>query len=190
MKDDRLWDQDYPQPEHHFDTHLMKDEYPSRTVDYFSRMFPSSEWCAINPCVRRDLIVFHLSNKGDQTMTTIPKNMPAPNVPHHDWLAGMALMDEPINMRQQRDAGGKDVRLFLVEGARRVTAALRDQIIDVVLTNIDDERVNCYQMNERAKQWWANGKEQGMTNEEILNGWQAMISLENDSKSGDAASAA
>lgn len=112
-----------------------------------------------------------------------PANLPAPNQPQEDWLAGMSVMDEPVNMRHYRDASGSDRRLWLIEASRRFTEGMRAKVLTVKLTPIESERVNCYAMAEDAKIFWQNGREEGLSNTDILNGWIAMMSVMDDTKS-------
>lgn len=131
--------------------------------------------------VVRDLFVIIHLMKGD-TMSNVPENLPAPNVPHADWVAAMSTMEVGINLKHFRDGGGSNKRLYLVEGSRRITEGLAAKLLRVEMTDIESERINCYWMTDEAKQFWQNGREQNLTNQEILDGWMAMQSLVEDMK--------
>lgn len=113
---------------------------------------------------------------------TTKNNVPAPNVDHADWLAEVAKIDGSFNLRDYKSAGGKDARLYLIEGARRISTGMQDKCLKVEMLSIDDERVNCYCLNDEAKQFWQNGFEQNMSNQQILDGWKAMQSIIEEAK--------
>lgn len=108
---------------------------------------------------------------------TTTTNIPAPNMDHSEWVAQMAKLPGSLNLRDYKAAGGKDARLFLIEGARRISTAMQDKVLKVEMNNIDDERVNCYSLTDEAKTYWKNGEEQNLSPQEILDGWKAMQSI-------------
>lgn len=113
----------------------------------------------------------------DTLMTNLPEHIPAPNVDHAEWVAKMAKLPDSLNLRDYRAAGGKDARLYLIEGARRISMGMQDKLLKVQMNNIQDERVNCYSLTDEAKAFWQNGAEQNMSPQEILDGWKAMQSI-------------
>lgn len=127
--------------------------------------------------VNRDLIVVSTLKEVNMAVRT---DLPDPTKGQAEWIAQMVRLDGLINMRDYRDYSGKDKRLWMVEGARRVSAALHAKMLEVELTPIGDDRVNCYRASDDCKSFWKNGKEQSMTDEEILNGWMAMMSMQED----------
>jgi hypothetical protein len=114
-----------------------------------------------------------------ETAMTVEKNLPDPTKGQAAWVS--AMVDSGIiNMRDYRDYSGKDKRLWMVEGARRVSAGLHSKLLEVELTAIGEERVNCFKASDDCKAFWKNGREQNMTEEQILEGWLAMMSMQED----------
>jgi hypothetical protein len=114
-----------------------------------------------------------------ETAMTVEKNLPDPTKGQAAWVSAM-VDSGVINMRDYRDYSGKDKRLWMVEGARRVSAGLHSKLLEVELTAIGDERVNCFKASDDCKAFWKNGREQNMTEEQILEGWLAMMSMQED----------
>lgn len=121
----------------------------------------------------------------DVNIKAVPENLPDPNVELADWLAALSSRDDYLNLRHYRIKGEKaKKRLWVVEASRRFSASVRAKVLKVEQIAEDDERVNCYMMNDEARLFWQNGREQGMAPQQILDGWMAIQSLEDDTKSG------
>lgn len=115
---------------------------------------------------------------------TYPKGLPDPTVAYPEFLVGlMALGDDASNLTHYRQAAGaKNMKLHIICVAQHIAEALVDEIVDVKLIKADgDERVNSYHPTEGAREFWQNGKEQGLTPEDILKGWKAMQSITKES---------
>lgn len=108
-----------------------------------------------------------------------------PNQPHADWVAEISVLENAINLRDFRDAGGKDKRVYLFEGSRRLSEALHSKLLDVNLQKIGDANINHYKMTDEARAFWKNGREEGHSNQQILEGWNALVSMMDDTKSKD-----
>lgn len=113
-----------------------------------------------------------------------PKNLPNPTLPRAEWTASIIGLGEAVNLRHHRDASGRDRKLWLIEGARQLVTAIHSRILKVELSIIDGERVNCYTPHEDAIEFWKNGKEQNLSDDQILEGWVALQSILRDGKEG------
>lgn len=129
--------------------------------------------------VRWDLVII-VNMKGDYDMSG--KVIPKPNVEHCDWLNEMSVIPNKINLRDYRDHSGPDARIWLMEGANRITEAMKTGILSAELETINDQKVNCFGMTPDAKRWWKNGKKQGMSPQEVLDGWVAMQTMSDELK--------
>lgn len=111
------------------------------------------------------------------------KIIPDPTVGFPAWASAMSTCPNNINLRDYRDYAGKgDKRLWLMEGARHITAGMKQRILTAELVSINDEKVNCFQMGDAAKEFWKNGREQNMTEQQIIDGWEGMMSIKDDTK--------
>ncbi len=122
-------------------------------------------------------------------MTTAPKNLPVPTLSRADWAAAVSEMTEPFSLRHIRDMDAKKFRLHLIEAGRQITFGLKERIIEAHLLSDSGERVNHYIVTDQARTYWQNGREQGLSNEKILDGWRAMQSILEDIEEGKAAAA-
>lgn len=149
--------------------YLNKGVVPKQTVSLFS----------LSPMVRWDLVVV-FNQKGDYDMSG--KVIPKPTVEHYDWMAAMAINPNKVNLRDYRDHGGPDARIWLMDGARRITEGMKSGAMFAEMEVIDGQNVNAFAMTDNAKKWWENGKKQKMTNKEIFEGWEAFQSMSEDIK--------
>lgn len=127
--------------------------------------------------LNRDLVVV-LTMK--ERAMAVRKDLPDPTKGQAEWISQMVDLDGVVNMRDYRDYPTKDKRLWMVEGARKMSAALHAKMLEVELTPIGNDKVNCYRATDDCKAFWKNGREQNMSDEEILNGWLAMMSMQED----------
>ena len=109
-------------------------------------------------------------------------DVPDPTLALSDWIAKLVEKNETVNLREYRDAAGKDRKLWLIEAARHLTTGMHSKVLKVDLKQVGDDKVNCYSASEEAIAWWQNGKEQSLSNKEILDGWTAMQSVLKDGK--------
>lgn len=131
--------------------------------------------------VRWDLIIVVNMKEGDGYMST-NKIIPDPTVGFPQWASAMSTCPNAVNLRDYRDHGGKDKRLWLMEGARHITQGMKQRILKSELVSINDEKVNCFEMTESAKEFWKNGREQAMSEQQIVDGWEGMMSIKEDTK--------
>ncbi len=111
-----------------------------------------------------------------ETMS-IPENLPDPSLDYHEFLVGLMALKEVSNLVHYRD-NAKNKKLTVIDVAMKMAQALQDEIVEVsLITTSDDERVNGYHPTDGAKQFWANGVEQGLSPKEIVDGWKAMMSI-------------
>lgn len=122
----------------------------------------------------------------------LPNGLPAPNIPHEDWIAALALREGFLNLREYRNGGNNkdDARLYLVESARRITKGMQDRILIVDMIPDGDDRVNSYKISDTAREFWKNGFDQGLSPKEILDGWCALQTIVDETKKPDDGNAA
>ena len=110
------------------------------------------------------------------------KILPAPDVDACDWVAEMSVYLEGISLRDYREFSGDKKRLWMTEGARQIVRAIKHRFMKSDLITVNGEPVNHFIFTDEAREFWKMGREQGLTNQEVLDGWIALQSITADVK--------
>ena len=150
-----------------------------RLVDEAKEIMPDLH--QLHHHVRWDFVVVLNMKEGDGYMSD-KKIVPNPTEGFPSWAAAMSTCPNSVNLRDYRDLDVPDKRLWLMEGARHITQGMKHRVLKAELVTISDAKVNCFEMTEEAKEFWKNGRDQEMTDQQICDGWEAMMSIKEDDK--------
>lgn len=110
------------------------------------------------------------------------KILPAPDVEACEWVAEMSVRPDGISLRDYREFSGDKKRLWMTEGARQIVRAMKHHFMKSDLITVNGEPVNHFIFTDEAREFWKMGREQGLTNQEMLDGWIALQSITADVK--------
>lgn len=136
--------------------------------------------------VRWDLVIILNMTEGDLMSDTADKIIPDPTVSLAAWAVAMSTLTHKVSLRDYRTYSGENKRLWLMNGSHHITSGMKQGFLFSELVSFNGENVNCFEMTEVAKAFWANGKEQNIPEEEILKGWEGIMSIKDDDKSDPA----
>lgn len=120
------------------------------------------------------------------------KPLPNPRMAYADFIKAVLERGTPTSLGDfQNEAGkGESKNLWVVNVAQHMQEAIQDDIVEIaVVRNAKDAKVHGYVCKPEAVSFWENGAEQGMTPEQILQGWKAMMSLGKETPDPDGSGA-
>ena len=105
------------------------------------------------------------------------KPLPDPTKPYADFIYELMAYGATTVIADYAGAGGPNKRIWTVNVATHMAEGLKNEILMIGRTTRNGKEVSGYEIVPEAAAYWRNAREEGVSPEEALSGWLALIGL-------------